>query len=719
MEQNDKSRLKLYLTDYLDGLGMGKDRAGKYICPICHSGTGKNGTSAFSLTNNNTTWHCFVCDKGGDVFDLYREVNGCTADAAFQGIEDMFGSYAAPRRTASRKPQKKTDYTEYFRKCHARIGKCNYLKERGITSQEVIDRFNLGYDEAWKHPDLEQPDKVPASPRLIIPTSPYSYTARDVRKDIPARAQRYKKQKAGSAPVFNGDALTTAAQPIFIVEGELDAMGIIQEGGEAVALGSTSNKGKLLDAVRATPPSQPLILFLDNDTEGDICKAALYSGLEALNLPVCIASGLLPVKGKEGGLDAPAAAKWGIYGDFEQWRGKDPGDMLVEDEAAFRKLIAALAEQAATDAPREAEKRMEAMREDFMGNTAASHITDFLDGISASASREATATGYPLLDAALDGGLYEGLYVIGAMSSLGKTSYTLQAADAIAEGGTDVLIFSLEMARAELMAKSISRNTAVLQEAMGLPAGTAKTTRQILTGSKYRYYSQEERELIQKAVTMYQAGAAEHIYIFEGIGDISTAQIRETVQRYFDLFPGRKPVIIVDYLQLLAPYSDHATDKQATDHSVLDLKRISRDFCIPVVAISSFNRTATQSKTQTPKVAEENFKESGAIEYSADVLIGMNFQKAEKAASADAVDMAKEGEADLAKVQVVIIKNRNGRRNMRINYDYYKPFNYFKEADEQPPRTKQGTGASPTGKGKATPRHPALEELDDDEDMPF
>ena len=62
------------------------------------------------------------------------------------------------------------------------------------------------------------------------------------------------------------------------------------------------------------------------------------------------------------------------------------------------------------------------------------------------------AHGVCALDRALDGGLYEGLYIVGAISSLGKTTLVTQIGDQIASGGQDVLVFSLEMARAELMA---------------------------------------------------------------------------------------------------------------------------------------------------------------------------------------------------------------------------------------------------------------------------
>ena len=69
------------------------------------------------------------------------------------------------------------------------------------------------------------------------------------------------------------------------------------------------------------------------------------------------------------------------------------------------------------------------------------------------------ATGFTELDRKLDGGFLGGnLIVLGAISSLGKTTFALQIADQIAAQKKDVLIFSLEMSKNELNAKSISRN---------------------------------------------------------------------------------------------------------------------------------------------------------------------------------------------------------------------------------------------------------------------
>ena len=127
---------------------------------------------------------------------------------------------------------------------------------------------------------------------------------------------------------------------------------------------------------------------------------------------------------------------------------------------------------------------------------------------------------------------------------------------------------------------------------------------------------------------------------------------------------------MVDYLQILAPEDVRATDKQNTDKAVLELKRISRDFKIPVFAVSSFNR-----ENYKTAVSYASFKESGAIEYSSDVLIGLQLKGAgEKGFDADTAKTKNPRE-----IELVILKNRNGETGKRTELKYYPMFNYFEE----------------------------------------
>lgn len=261
---------------------------------------------------------------------------------------------------------------------------------------------------------------------------------------------------------------------------------------------------------------------------------------------------------------------------------------------------------------------------------------------------------------------------MGAISSLGKTTLITQIADQIAQSGTDVLIFSLEMARTEIMSKSISRHTLQSVLSTGGDIRNAKTARGITTGKKYERYSLTERELINNAIRSY-GGYASRIYISEGIGDIGTAEIRTAVQRHISL-TGNTPVVVIDYLQILAPADVRATDKQNTDKAVLELKRISRDFKLPILGISSFNRENYKNA-----VTMVSFKESGSIEYSCDVLIGLQL----KGAGGTKFDANEAKRKNPREIELVILKNRNGRVGDTINYSYYPMFNYFKEEQEQ------------------------------------
>jgi replicative DNA helicase len=229
------------------------------------------------------------------------------------------------------------------------------------------------------------------------------------------------------------------------------------------------------------------------------------------------------------------------------------------------------------------------------------------------------------------------------------------------------------------MAKGISRNTYLLAD----DKKQAKTTRGILTGSRYTNYSREEKDLINKAVQEYKT-AAQHIYISEGVGDIGIDHIKEKVMNHLEL-TGKAPIVLIDYLQIMAPADIRATDKQNTDKAVTELKRLSRDYNIPVIGISSFNRD-----NYTEPVNNASFKESGSIEYSSDVLIGLQFAGMDYRGGEKEADRkkrirelyqaqttrGKNGEPQ--ELQLKILKNRNGAKG-EIFLNFYPLFNYFTE----------------------------------------
>lgn len=647
------------------------DNSGKgYICPVCGSGGGNKGTGI--TTKDGVHFTCWRgCFTSADLIDIigleygvedYNQKLTSAADALGISIEGRSsdpgwrsGSTGNQNQPKSERITQPTlhntqpeapaaDYSSFFLQAAQAIGRTDY--HRGI-SLDTLRKYRIGYVDSY----AGENKAAQGWKALIIPTSKGSYVIRNTDPNAP-KESRYRKQ--GAVQLFNTRALDQQEQPVFIVEGELDALSIIDAGGQAVALGSTSNTKKLLDLLKVKGSSPTLILCLDNDEAGQQALQPMRKGLAEMG-----------VKFYEQDIAAPY---------------KDANEALMKDRDTFLAAVKVAAEVEA----REAAAALEAEREQLMRESAAHSLQSFIQDIVSSKQATFIPTGFKGVDRLLDGGLYAGLYFIGAVSSLGKTTFCLQVADQIAAAGHDVLIFSLEMARNELIAKSVSRLSLLEDLRLNDDTKNAKTTRGILTGSRYAAYSQQEKRLIQAAITAY-GEYARHIFITEGVGNVGVDQIREKVEKHIRL-TGNAPVVLIDYLQILAPADIRATDKQNTDKAVMELKRLSRDTGIPIIGISSFNRDS-----YTEPVSMTSFKESGAIEYSSDVLIGlqyegMDYQENENQKERDKrirsllrenIEAGKKGEPQ--HIQLKILKNRNGSKG-DTRLEFLPLFNYFRDA---------------------------------------
>ncbi|MBR4040186.1 MAG: toprim domain-containing protein [Clostridia bacterium] len=658
--------MKVDLTPYRryirEELTPDKKERGKYACPICGSGTRSGGDGAFSIDKDEIHGKCFACGFYGDIFDLYAARDGITLEDATREVIAKYGKPdAAPAaytkavevskptpQTADQASRKKA--AEYVLACYKAMQgspATAYLQRRGI-SQESINRYRLGYDAQ--------------NNRLIIPHDPAGsyYIARDLSgaHGVP----KYMNPKGLEAILFNAAALYTD-EPCFVVESDLCAISIEQEGGKAVALAGTGGQSRLLAQIRQQKPTAPaLIVSLDNDAKGQEAALKLIAELEKQGIPVLQAN---------------------ISGDE-----KDPNEALTADRETFHARVAG----AITDAADRlnAEKRLrqqleEQARADYLASCTSNAVENMFIKAREKAKNPAIPTGFPSLDRRLDGGLYPGLYVLGAISSLGKTSFALQIADQVARNGNDVMIFSLEMSRDEIMAKSISRLTYTISRSKKGDGSLGKSTRGILAGGLYKHYNDEELETIADAIDQYKQDYGAHIWVIEGIGDVGVAKIRDEVEKHIR-FTGRRPLVIVDYLQILHPSDPHDTDKRATDKNVLELKRMSRDLDIPVLGISALNRD-----NYLAPINMAAFKESGAIEYGTDALfglqyVGMDYEESEgdKQREKRIRELRKENDEKAAegkgiRLEIKILKNRNGTKGACDPLIFTPRYNHFAE----------------------------------------
>lgn len=341
---------------------------------------------------------------------------------------------------------------------------------------------------------------------------------------------------------------------------------------------------------------------------------------------------------------------------------------------------------------------------------------------------EVWRTGFEKLDAKLDGGfLGEQLIFLGAISSLGKTSFALQIATQIAESGKDVLIFSLEMSKDELNAKTISRYTYLQTESEKYLQDYRLTTRDVLTGDIGGVAMGSATDTKGKVyLDAYNAAAkiAGNVHIWVGENDVDVDKLREIVDVHIRA-TRRRPFVVLDYLQILQPSEDaRTTDKRLlTDYDVTRLKVVSRDFHIPVLVISAFNRISYYDP-----VSMSSFRESSGIEYSSDILLGMQYKGMDYKKSLIPVKDDEDGGKQKAKlvyettadhnnrvrallddmdergavggelpIELKILKNRNGSKGT-LSYNFLPKYNYYYETEHEsrPIRIAKPTPAKPS-----------------------
>ena len=283
------------------------------------------------------------------------------------------------------------------------------------------------------------------------------------------------------------------------------------------------------------------------------------------------------------------------------------------------------------------------------------------------------------LDNHLNGGLMPGLYIIGALPSIGKTTLTLQIASNLCKGGSNVLFCNFEMSAEELTAKRISRSTYEICKRENYDTKYAKIENSIIMGrylnvedNKYRKI---EEDILNEAKEMVSNENGLYIAWKEPpINQISIDDIKNIVVEFINNSNNKKTVLIIDYLQIIKPKSEHMSERANVDFIVSTLKRISSIYKIPVIAISSLNR-----QNYTNEVNLTSFKESGGIEFGSDVLFGMQFNgQGEKG-----FDLAKEMNREPRQIEIKILKNRKGGGVYKsIIFNYYPRFNYFEEIFE-------------------------------------
>lgn len=676
---------QLSAEEFLKRLPLDEAKDGKsYICPCGH---GKNGDGIKQgVYHGRLSWHCHgTCGRHWSNFDLACAVlgydSGTDKASAVKELKELFGmdgdeksarSVVKSSRSVDKMDNKKAanettprNFAGLYKYCREHYSLRKFVDEQGGTwrglTYETLDEAG-----ALVHPQYTYGDDN-TCPAVILPYDDGLYFWRSTvgkERGVPKGTER---KIYWASPI-------TLDMPNFMVEGELDALSVKQAlkglGMGVIATGSAQFVRKTVDELNRTYGNSErkpaFIVMFDNDEAGHGNGLKMVNALRAAGYPAVT----FFLEGEMAGTQFKNSAT----GEVTTVPKCDANDVLRRGNGELaRRLLDAiedtdekLSAQAATLVTTKERERLAAESKSGIRDfpVAEYFATQFFDDVALMTQYSDRYTGFANLDGT---GAFErdgrkqlfmpGLYLLGALPGAGKTSWVWQLVNRLAELGESCIFCSYEMSRLELYTKSIARRLFEMKRAgrdvMALSAADIRRG----AGNGITEVNQVVAEFAETTAKLR-------------VLEVSNANVIGLIEHLKPLVAAadKPPVVAVDYLQIIPPTNSKANAKEKIDDVMLRLKDFQRETNSTLVVVSAFNRDSGKDATM------QSFRESSAIEYSADVLWALQLEG---------------NDDDLKKsprpMKFKCLKNRNG-----APYDVY--FNYFAAHDCFRACTKQDLG---------------------------
>ncbi len=203
-------------------------------------------------------------------------------------------------------------------------------------------------------------------------------------------------------------------------------------------------------------------------------------------------------------------------------------------------------------------------------------------------------TGFTSLDERYQGVSQVAMWVLAARPGQGKTAFALNIALNQARQGKEVLIFSLEMGKDELVDRLISASG-------GLPSGRIRTGKLL----------DEDWHKLTVGTSILK-DLKIHIVDIPGI-DIHRAK---AIARKFNRV-NPLGLVVIDYLQLMTNAKSKNRFEEVSSVS-REIKTMAKTLGCPVMALSQLNRGVEKQGNKRPSMSD--LRESGQIEQDADII---------------------------------------------------------------------------------------------------
>ena len=677
--------------EFLSRVPLSTAKDGKsYICPECGKGKGGDGIKPRLNSRGQVKFHCFgACGKDYSNFDVaaahyglsnysladkakrLAEIFGLVEDCA--GGEDFLSSKSYSTWTAEQKaatsfdtkgaveveekksastPEPKTKLYEYCRR-HYPLDK--FLAERGgkwrgLTA-ETLNKAGAVYHAEYR---FSEGDKQPA---IILPYDDCHYFVRAVV----GKDRKKSKGSWSDCGLYVAKPINADAYVNLIFEGEIDALSFAQACSlcdyGVVATGSTSNWRKVVPELEkqfGNAAQKPkFAVAFDNDKAGQEAAKKLADALETAGYPAVTYFFHESDKPKVDANDLLQQGADKLIAKFKE--------VALWNESYWDKSKERIAERRTQDLERKA-REVQALEQiqrakenqsgfaEFNGNVY--FANQFWTDATLTAKYAERKTGFDNIDEHV---FLPGLYLLGATPGAGKTTFAWQLLNQLAEAGEQCIFCSYEMSRFELFTKSIARELFLSRRAgekvMALSA--ADIRRGAINNSDVRQVVEDFS--FSKAMANLS------------VRELSNVNVVQLIESLKPICSDAAPVIAVDYLQIIPPTNGRTTAKEKIDEIVSRLKDFQRATTSTVILISAFNRASNQNNTPTL----EAFRESSAIEYSADVAWLMTTK-----------DGAEGMKKHPREVELHCKKNRNGEL-YTVYFNYYCRNDYFHACAEQ------------------------------------
>lgn len=646
-----KNRIDLveFVSEHVRLKKTGRTMTG--LCPF-HS----ERTPSFVVYPDKKDYHCFGCGAHGTVIDYVMQQESVGLWEAVELLADRLG---IPINDSEEYKQRKAEYIkreQQAKKYHKEVSKAaDYLKGRGITGKTAKE-FCLGWDESKQAVIIPLHDKYGRTAghaeRLLNPVSnskKYWNSFND---------QFFKKGET----LYNVHRARKHSQErLYIVEGYFDVMSMWQMGYENVVgmmnQTLTNDQAQLIRSI--TNDNTTVTLIPDNDEH----QLTVVQKNTSLLRRFC-KNHITVIQLPDGCKDANDA----LIENKTEWQEESADLYLLKNAMEAepnqeKQYISAkkIADQAANDMVKadmvdylaELWGKDRKLVRDYIGtrqDTNADKINKLvrLDKLVESYSeyvanenKNIVTIGYPKLNKALNGGVRPGevLQYI-ARSGVGKTTWLV-----------NVIMRILEKQRIPIIFFSLEQQKEPIFEIM----------MQILLGAKANEVKYLFRDKLLDSVHKQLEKIKENFIIVDE-GGLTLKEIEDYVRTAdMHIFDQPSRAIFIDYMGYIKG-DKSASGYDRTTSVAKELKEFAKRIN---KAVFSLHQTSRDGKGGWTQVEMTMARDSGAVEESADYMLGgwrpgLNPDLSEE-----------EKEAMKEDYLMAVLKNRRGPTNTTFRFKYY------------------------------------------------